>query len=219
MIHGKMKMENKEKNEITIANDINKRLQVRRSETVFPLSPTHRKELRELKNKNLGGLTTRLRFIRSEKLDEFKLLNKKNLDLKLDKHILKCNELNKKYYDVQKEFIEKEDLVYRELQEFSKSFKEKYGQEIIRDKYYRYRLDNDNEIQLKISDNTKVNMIELIFKEKYGKLFDDVREKIEVLTEQYEEAINFGDLEMVKEIYYIMKSSDDIFIKIRNIKL
>lgn len=49
-------------NELVIANKIEKKLRTKRPEKdrVFPLSPTHRKELRQLRDRNISGINLRL---------------------------------------------------------------------------------------------------------------------------------------------------------------
>ena len=56
--------------------------------------------------------------------------------------------------------------------------------------------------------------IDELFDEKYGQSFNEVSEIIDDISTKYEEAINFGDLELVKKLYYIMKSSEQLFKKI-----
>lgn len=46
------------KNELTLYENIEKQLQKPRNVVVFPLTPTHRKELRLLRNTNIGSLET-----------------------------------------------------------------------------------------------------------------------------------------------------------------
>lgn len=57
------------------------------------------------------------------------------------------------------------------------------------------------------------------FAEAYGEKFDEVSKIIDDLVTKYEEAINFGDLEIVKKLYYIMKDSDDFFKSISNLEI
>ena len=47
---------------------------------IFPLSPTHRKELRDILSRNIGDLKIKLNLIKDRKFKEFKQKNKTKFD-------------------------------------------------------------------------------------------------------------------------------------------
>jgi len=49
--------------------------------------------------------------------------------------------------------------------------------------------------------------------------FKEVRNLIDDMNTKYEEAINFGDLEIVKELYFILKDGDKFLEKLINLEV
>lgn len=65
----------------------------------------------------------------------------------------------------------------------------------------------------------KFCLAESEFHEKYNESFTKVREEIDAAERAYEEAINFGDLQMVKDIYFMLKSGEKFIDKVSKIKV
>lgn len=57
------------------------------------------------------------------------------------------------------------------------------------------------------------------FATKYNPPFDIAKEKIEKLEAQFEEAILFGDVETVKNVYYGLKKADEFLTHLKNMQL
>ncbi len=206
----------KPKNELTIINKIVNKLQEKREPTIFPLSPTHRKELRKLKNDNIGNLTLQLRTIKTLKTEEYQKKYSKQIEKEIQKHVKTVEILNKDWeYRLaiinttlkgRKEFEYKHNLTYLYLShDFTRltQLEECIGKR-------------------KFDINIKDKVLEIAtneFNKKYNDKFMIVQKEIEKITIHYEEAINFGDLEIVKQLYYLMKSSNHFFEKIEKLKI
>jgi hypothetical protein len=70
-----------------------------------------------------------------------------------------------------------------------------------------------------VRENHIRNFVRKSFDDKYKISFDEIENFIKKMNETYEEAINFGDLELVKKIYYYLKDSDKLFKKIEDMKI
>ena len=208
------------KNELVLIDKIEKRLKEKREPVIFPLTPTHRKELRDLKNKNLGELKERLRIVRQLKQEEYIKIYGKQIQMIFEKHekyILSLNDdWQERIKDIQvildkrKEIEEKAE---KKLGDMMPDLQSGYsGIAVLKlgDNQREYTLDSEK-ISKKIANSN--------FQEKYSKLFEKINEQIVDLETKYEEAINFGDLEIVKELYYLMKGSDVFFEKIDNLQI
>jgi len=206
------------KNELAVIKSIDKRLRENKKDrNIFPLTPTHRKELRQLKSKNVGSVSARLRTIKKLKLEEYKKKYYKSISKKVlqvggialqlnndwEQRIIKLNKL----INERKDFENKFDLTCLSLDcdwngigklEPLKGISRKYGFN---------------------SENIINDVVKKEFNKKYQISFDEVQKRIDDISTKYEEAINFGDLELVKELYYILKSSDNLFEKISNMKI
>lgn len=207
----------KMKNEIALIDKIDKRLKEKNPISVFPLSPTHRKELRELRDTNIGGLHDRIRNIRKLKKEEYKQKYAKDIYRELESQQVECDSLNANWIEI----IEKVNKLL--------SDRKKHEEKISIDKFNREtgygtfcsldELDDDKrEFSVDIKSTTN-NIVDTEFNNKYGKAFDGVTKQIDDIHTKYEEAINFGDLELVKELYYIMKQSESLFDKIAELKI
>lgn len=207
-------------NQLTIVSKIETQLRQRREQNVFPLTPTHRKELRQLRDANVGELTTQLRFIKKEKLDSFKVKYRKNLEELAQKGKGICEDLNKDWKkiktQIKKLLDERKKLEEKNMPNYS----------TVSNSYENVHLFNEQrideylqrEITFDIENSTKSGA-EKEFDEEYGEGFKKVQEQIDQINTAYEEAINFGDLEIVKELYYKMKDADQFLEKIRKIKV
>ena len=216
--NGEQKMtDNKQ---LAIVGKIETQLRKKREQTVFPLTPTHRKELRVLRDENIGSLRTQIRFIKTEKKEEFKEKFRKQIEKEADKVRKVCEELNKDWEEkigqIEKIIQERKTLEEENQNQFltmtrgyevstlfsTKNIKENY--------YRRYTFD------LKKAVDTASDTA---FEERYGEPFKELDEKIKQINTAYEEAINFGDLEIVKELYYQMKDAEQFLEKIRKMKV
>jgi len=216
-----MKNEKTKDNYLIVIESIDKRLQQKRNTEVFPLSPTHRKELRELKNRNIGELNTRLRDIKKLKREEYfkkyseeikkEFQNKEQIVERLNNNwIVVLKKINSIIED-RKKFESSFDLENMDINTGYSSVSHLSVIDESNSNFRRRISFNADEVSLNISKDE--------FNKKYGKAFDGVQKIIDTITTQYEEAINFGDVEIVKELYYKMKSSDGIFKKISEIKI
>jgi len=206
------------KNELMVMNDVEKRLKAKNKITVFPLTPTHRKELRDLRKRNLGNLNEQLRIIRKLKEEEYFNKYKQEILKENANQISICVKLNDDWnvrlIKINKIITERKSLEVK-YDHIIKNVKIKndYGdisclKEITSKRWYSVNeLDFSKDIAKKE------------FEEKYGTAFKNVQEKINDLSTKYEEAINFGDLEIVKELYYYMKSADGLFKQISELKM
>jgi len=205
-------------NELILVDKMEKRLRQPQEPRVFPLTPTHRKELRQLRDRNIGELKNRLRNIKQMKKEEYARKYKRELELESKKYPLFCQELNSDW----KKIIDKINKIISDR----KNFEDKH-KEIIA----KFNLDCDwSEIsELKptaLRRNYQVNIPKVSedlakkeFEQKYGKSFEETNNKIDLLVTMYEEAINFGDLEIVKEIYYKLKEADKFIERVSQIKV
>ena len=203
-------------NELILVDKIEKRLQEQREPPVFPLAANHRKELRKLRDDNIGNLRGRLKNIETLKREEYQKKYTKQIEKELEQYVKVFNNLN----DDWKERIGKINKILderKQLEENQKvnnlSINQDYGE-----------LSNLEKINPKreFSLNKKQKALEIAkeeFEKKYGDKFNDVEKKIDNIVTHYEEAINFGDLEIVKKLYYMMKKSDSFFIKVSELKV
>ena len=70
----------------------------------------------------------------------------------------------------------------------------------------------------KVSNNIRKDELKDLFEKNYGKGFEEVSNKIEVLETTFEESLNFGDLDMVKSIYQQMKNAHKFLDKLEKMK-
>lgn len=205
------------KNDLMIINNIENKLRTKRKETdnIFPLSPTHRKELRLLKSSNIGELYNQLDNIKKLKKEEFKQKYFKIVLNKCEEYKKDMTLLNEKYHSM----IDKINSMIEELKECEN----KTDMQIIDIKYKYDTISSLNkfgyEREYIISKNNINKILEKMFNEKFNKKFNVIKERIEKMSKQYEEAINFGDLEIVKELYYMMKDTDIILNEASKIKV
>ena len=196
-------------NELMIIKNIESRLKKKREPSIFPLTPTHRKELRELKETNVGNLLYRLRTLKELKKEEYEKKYKKQILEDLEGKSDTCNILNKDWKDRLKKI--NQIVSERDLLESKSDLK-------------FLEIDDDSS---NIDTFSYINEIEVVtkkianeeFDKKFGDKFNEIQKNIDDVTTKYEEAINFGDLEIVKEIYYIMKTADSFFEKVSKIEV
>lgn len=204
-------------NELIII-DVDKSLKIKRNEIVFPLTATHRKELREFKNRNIGNLKSQINTIRKMKLTEYKEKYWKELKIIIDDKKEKIEELNK---DFEKRILLIRNIINQRIEI------ENENSELIKLCYIDYTYDiadlenvkKDIKRVLSIEDSKIASLLEEEFKNKYNESFIIVQKKIDKLEELYEEAINFGCLEQVKRIYYVLKDTEQFVNNINNLKI
>jgi len=210
------------KNELVIINRIEKRLRERRPdhENIFPLTPTHRKELRQLKSENMGGLRDRLRTLKMMKQEEYCKKYSNQIAKEFEKHKKEAKELNLSWQNMA-DSIRKQILKHKGKEDILKGK--------IPDLHIDYEWDcNICQLQTYKSKKRTISVdskqvgetiAKKEFDDKFSMAFQKVDEKLDDLNTKYEEAINFGDLELVKELYYILKNSDSIFEKIKDMEI
>jgi len=202
--------------ELIIIDKISKKLKEKRKETVFPLSPTHRKELRNLRDSNIGSLRNRLSNIQQLKQEEYRKKYNKEIEKEFLGKTEVCKKLNDNWIFVIKSINdilvirkEKEEKLNTKFLNLNNDYGDISSLKNI-DKSRKFSFDKKF-VCNKIADDE--------FIKKYEKSFNKVKELINKLDTQYEEAINFGDLEIVKQLYYYMKNSDKLFLNISNLKI
>lgn len=207
-------------NELTIIEEIDKKLQMSNG-NVFPLTPTHRKELRQLKSRNVGDLRTQLRVIKDAKKEEYYIKHKVKVEKEIQKKISLLNNLNKDWEErlaliiniiqKRKELEEKNKKVIEEI-----GIYHDYGN--ISSLNIDYIKKECREIKVDVP-KISYRILSKEFKEKFSDDFNNFDEMIDKLNTSYEEAINFGDLSIVKELYYKMKDADKFLEKIRKLEV
>lgn len=205
--------------EIIIIENIDKKLRAKRStkDSVFPLSPTHRRELRQLRDRNLNDVRSRLRVISNIKKEEF---SKKYKD-KIQK---KADEIEEPIKVMNRKFISIVSNVTREINQL-KNMESKVDMTYVTIKSCYDGVSqlkssiSDYERRYSINDKSIKKALESLFESKFGDVFKKAGMKIDKMMEQYEEAINFGDLELVKELYYGMKDANKFLDSVSNLKV
>lgn len=203
-------------NALMLIDNIEKRLRQKREPIVFPLTPTHRKELRQLRDKNIGELSNQLSTIKQLKKEEYIKKYAKDIEKKFNDKQKVCDKLNTDW-----------GIRIGKIVKLLKGRKELEKATDI--KFLTLSSDYNNIRTLKISDlkrkfsidkeNVSKAIAEENFNKKYGANFSAIQKKIVDIVTKYEEAINFGDLEIVKELYYIMKTSNKLFEKIEKLEV
>ena len=227
---------NKTKNDSAVAliNQTQKEIAYPRADKpVFPLQAMHRKELRKLRDKNVGNLQTQIRFIKSQKRDEFieafmvtnkatikKLQTKaKRYDTILNKRIAKliqCGEGLSK--DIQ---ALKDSEVFNISRSYSlNDFFDaicSHNRKLKENKNIR-ESNNTLYVNSYLSEDNVKDIARKRFEELFSEPFENCNKMVSKINELYEEAINFGDLEQCKNIYYDMKKGDAFIDSIKNLQ-
>lgn len=204
-------------NELILIDKIEKKLQEKREPIIFPLTPSHRKELRQLRDKNIGNLRNRLNIIKKLKCEEYQ----KKYFSKIQKELKKYDEIVEKLNNNWNIIINNIDNILKER----KKYEDKLGTLYLDLKSDWNDLSNLKDLKgvkriFSLDKNKKsLEIAKDEFNKKYGSKFLMVEKEIEKIIISYEEAINFGDLEIVKRLYYMMKNADKLFIKIDGLKV
>lgn len=218
--HNNMKT-NEKTNELTLYAKIENQLQERRPQSVFPLTATHRKELRELRDRNVGSLQTRLNFIKSEKREQYVKKYVRDVESELKEKQSVVKEVNARFDAMKEQILH---LVETHKQ-YEADVRKTLGSHDVSHDYCnigQLDIEDVRRTNRKITINTFKVSNEIVSKEfdaKYNKFFEEATNKITKLNEMYEEAINFGDLEQVKEIYYMFKNADQFLDKVQKIEV
>ncbi len=203
-------------NELIIADKIEKSLQEKREPIIFPLDLNHRKELRALRDTNIGNLKDKLNNIERLKREEYIKKHALQIEKELKKYQTKADVLNS---DWEVRVLKIKNII-KERKEFEKKIDT--NRLILYNDYDAVGELKLLEYKRKFSFNSSSQSKEVAreeFDKKYKYKFEAVRKKIDVLVTHYEEAINFGDLEIVKKLYYLMKKSDNFFNKINELEI
>lgn len=206
----------KTENHLILVDKISKKIQEPRSQEVFPLTPTHRKELRTLRDRNVGSLRTQLAFIKSEKKKEYFEKYKSEIQKELKKEEKVIGEVNESWKrDLESIYVILNRRRELESQELFNNINLDTG-------YSSFSPSQTNDKAQFMDKNRRQynlnlgQMSETIayreFKEKFNEPFEKAGEEIDKLNTLYEEGINFGDLEIVKQLYYRFKDAD-LFLK------
>lgn len=207
-------------NELVVIEKIDKKLQERRDPVQFPIAQAHRKELRELRDSNIGNIRQQLKVIKQLKCEEYQKKYSSKIKKDIEEKSKVCDVLN----DDWKKRLEQIDKIILDR----KKFEEKYDMSMLdlSNGYIRicelmsiqsssdYRRSFSLDISKK-SDEIASKEFDKIFKAK----FDAIEQKIDQISKMYEEAISFGDLEQVKAIYYQLKKSDAFFKKVSELEI
>lgn len=207
-------------NEMVLVKDVERRLQRPQDVKVFPLTPTHRKELRELRNQNIGELRQRLRTIKDLKKEEYIKKYHKEIGKELKKYQTIAKKLNTDW----KKTISQIKFLIEQRKKYEETFKDSIPM-LSRNSDYG-SISNLDVLNKDWKREFTINMQELSkriatqeFEAKFGESFQKSQDMIDKLYTMYEEAINFGDLEIVKEIYYKLKDADKFFEKVGDITI
>jgi len=204
-------------NELMVLEKIQSKLQGRREPEIFPLAALHRKELRALKKDSVGNLRHRLATIRSLKKEEYAKKYATDIKAELDKFSKDAIELNVDWND--------RVVKLNKILDDRKQLELKYDMDMFFINSDYHSVGNLNVVKkdcriLKFDLLGKSKAIlEKEFVKKYGRQFSSVETRITKLETAYEEAINFGDLEVVKKLYYMMKNADTFLDKVSAIEV
>lgn len=206
-------------NELVVLDKLENKLKSPREPALFPLAALHRKELRELRDKNVGNLRKRLLAIKNIKKDEYRKKYEKELIDTLKKQEEICIFLNDDWKNVIKKInvlIERRKNLEKKYLKFNFSCENAYGS--VPSLSSLVSADSKRKFFIDYELRSK-EILDKEFEESYGEKFGIVMSKIDRIVEQYEEAINFGDLEMVKSLYYVMKKADKFFDGVSKIEV
>lgn len=203
-------------NELIVIGKIDKALQQNKG-NVFPLAALHRKELRELKSRHLGDLRLQINSIKTMKRDEYEKKYQKQILKELAVHKQTAELLNKEsveLFDSIKSLLDARKAREEEFDTLYLTLCTSYGD------ISNLKLHNELRREFILDEEKVIKQIaDIEFNEKYGDAFKKVRDEIDAAERAYEEAINFGDLQIVKDIYYMLKSGEKFLEKISKIKV
>ena len=194
---------------------VDTKLRTPRPETTFPLTPTHRKELRNLRDENIGNLNERLRAIRELKFNEFMEKHKEPLEKMREDLRSNCETLNENWEHTKTE-INKILEKRRELEETMGLVNVDLDTSSFEGASLK---DYNNRRGFSVNDGYVIDVAKKEFETQYGEGFKKVKELISDVFTKYEEAINFGDLNIVKQLYYDMKDGTKFLKQISEMKI
>jgi hypothetical protein len=203
------------RNELTVADNIERAI-VESPNTVFPLMAQHRKELRHLRDENIGNLRTRLTTIKQLKREEFIKAHEAEIRAEMAGQEAIAEQINSRWLEA----IKRVDAILKSQQEFEKErvtdFLDLYSP------YDSVLHIVEQSKERKYSVNVEKKCREIAsrrFDEKFTDAFSEASKRIDDIYTKYEESINFGDLSIVKQCYFIMKQADGFFTKIEQMQV
>jgi len=221
------------KNELIVLEKADKwktTMLAKRDEKIYPIPQQLRKELDILKSAQIGNLTSQLKFIRSEKYKEFCDANQDKIEQEREKTqktiALIETGAAKLIADMQamaRKFQATEEKLLEGREEFIKKDKGYHWKEVMENLGVEDENDADDE---KLSctyqfseEKFKDTALKEEFKRKFGIGFEEAQKAITTLEEKFKEALLFGDIELVKDIYFTMKRADEFLSKVQQMKV
>jgi len=204
---------------ISRAEETKNKLLKKQDVKVYPLTQSLRKELNELKDNHIGNLNGQLNNLKRLKYELFcKYHNKRFLAEKKELQI-KISLIDKEQEKLREEFSKKFQKIEKNLE----SMKNIAGFSYEADYYLENVLENkEQRMRFKTwlkEDTFSEELFKIEFNDKYGKGFEVAKERIKELEQQFRESLVFGDLEMVKELFFILKDADKFLEKLTNMEM
>lgn len=197
-----------------------KQILAKRDKEPYPIQSTLREELNSLKKSEIGNLRKQIMVLRQTKYDQYCELHQKKVEQEEKRSQETIEKINSDYQNMLKQF-EKQTL------DFFKATNKKL-QGISFDDNKRYKVNDLKLISTHMDYRYSVNfskdkfnktVMKEDFDKKYGQAFQKTFEKIDFLEQKFNEAVVFGDIQIVKEIYYTLKQADQFLKKLEAIKL
>jgi hypothetical protein len=199
-------------------------MQKRSEKRKYPIPTSLRKELMELKNAHMGNLNSQLKFLKKEKYKEYCEANQDKIETMRTQTSKVIKNLNEEW-----EYLLESMLVSYE--EYRKSLEEIYdGKEMFIQvrKGYDWNKVEEYLKNPKSKDNCRFDfdehkfrdeVLKKDFEDRYGAGFKEAQQNINILEEKFQEAIVFGDIDLVKEIYFTLKDADQFLDRVANTKV
>lgn len=208
-------------NEIEVIQKLENKIQTAKESNLFPLAQAHRKELRELRDAHIGNLKKRVAVIKDAKKQEY--LKKYEQDGK-DKRaelVIETQELNA---EAEQKLLELKEI-YDRMKAKEEELEEIYGScaSIRSDVYgledslsFKHRALN---LILEVNNNFNKRYLERKFNDQYNEVFKAATDELDRYDKVFEEALVFGDLETVRDIYYTLTKADDFLQKLSEVEI
>lgn len=203
------------RNELTIADNIERAI-VESPNTVFPLMAQHRKELRHLRDEIIGNLRQRLTTLKQLKREEFIKTHEAEIAQEMKGQEQLAERINARWLLT----VAEVGKLLTEQQDFEKGLKTEFLD--LASPYDSMLHIVAQSKERKYSVNVEKKCKEIAsrrFDEKFSEAFLEVSKRIDDIYTKYEESINFGDLSIVKQCYFIMKQADGFFTKIEQMQV
>ena len=191
-------------NEIIVRKDVEDRLRKFRTDhKKSPIPQNLRDKLVELKGKTIGNLRKQVKTIKDLKRAEFEKNNSDIINTELVKKMQPAHEF----------VIEMQKLVDK--------IKELENEKPVGVERNSYTYDQLNRM-FTISNSSKRELKNEIIKSLFAKWtekFDGVAAKLQEYEDLYEEVVLFGDVELVKEVYYKLKKAERLVNSLETLKV